>query len=64
MVREVARASLRVLLILFMCTAGPVVADPFEEANAAFDKTDYATAMRLASAFPIPPPKRCLPWAT
>ena len=38
---------LKLLLLLFVCAAGPAVAGPFEDADAAFDKGDYATAMRL-----------------
>ena len=38
---------LKLLLLLFVCAAGPAIAGPFEDADAAFDKGDYATAMRL-----------------
>ena len=38
---------LKLLLILYVCAAGPAAAGPFEDAKAAFDKGDYATAMRL-----------------
>jgi TPR repeat protein len=37
---------LKILLILFVCAAGPAVAGPYEDAVAAYDKGDYATALR------------------
>ena len=39
---------LKLLLLLFVCAAGPAIAGPFEDAAAAFDKGDYATALKLA----------------
>ena len=38
---------LKLLLVLFVCAAGPAVAGPFEDGVAAYGKGDYATAMRL-----------------
>lgn len=38
---------LKPLLILFVCAAGPAVAGPFEDATEAYNKGDYATALRL-----------------
>ncbi len=38
---------LMMLLIMFVCAAGPAVAGPFEDGVAAHDKGDYATALRL-----------------
>ena len=38
---------LKLLLLLLVCAAGPAVAGPIEDAEAAFDKGDYATAVRL-----------------
>ena len=38
---------LKLLLIVFVCAAGPAVAGPFEDGVAAHGKGDYATAMRL-----------------
>jgi len=38
---------LKLLLILFAFAAGPAVAGPFEDGEAAFSKGDYATALRL-----------------
>ena len=38
---------LKLLLILFVCAAGPAVAGPFEDGVAAHDKGDYAAALRL-----------------
>jgi TPR repeat protein len=38
---------LKLLLILFAFAAGPAVAGPYEDAIAAYDKGDYATALRL-----------------
>jgi TPR repeat protein len=35
------------LLLLFICTASPVSAGPFEDGDAAYSRSDYATAMRL-----------------
>lgn len=35
------------LLLLFLCTASPVSAGPFEDGDAAYSRSDYATAMRL-----------------
>ena len=37
---------LKLLLVLFVCAAGPAVAGPYEDAIAAYDKGDYATALR------------------
>ena len=34
-------------VILFLCSPAPVVAGPFEDAAAAYNKGDYATALRL-----------------
>ena len=34
-------------IILVLCIASPATAGPLEDANAAFDKKDYATALRL-----------------
>ncbi len=42
---------LKLLLVLFVCAAGPAVAGPFEDALAAYDKGDYATALRLWRPF-------------
>ena len=42
---------LKLLLVLFVCAAGPAVAGPLEDADAAYDKGDYATAMRLLRPF-------------
>jgi TPR repeat protein len=37
---------MRLLLLLFVCSAAsPALAGPYEEANAAYDKGDYATAV-------------------
>ena len=38
---------LKLLLILFVRAAGPAVAEPYDDAIAAFNKRDYATAERL-----------------
>ena len=38
---------LKLLLILFVCAAGPAVAGPFEDGLVAVNKGDYATALRL-----------------
>ena len=38
---------LKLLLILCVCAAGSAAAGPLEEADAALDKGDYATATRL-----------------
>ena len=48
---------LKLLLILFVCAAGPAFAEPYDagpafaesfyEARAAYDKRDYATALHL-----------------
>ena len=38
---------LKLLLVLFVCAAGAAVAGPFEDGVAAYDKGDYATAIRL-----------------
>ena len=38
---------LKLLLIVFVCAAGPAVAGPFEDGEAASSKGDYATALRL-----------------
>ena len=38
---------LKLLLVLFVCAAGPAVAGPFEDGVAAHDKGDYAAALRL-----------------
>ena len=38
---------LKLLLIVFVCAAGPVVAGPLDDGRAAWQKGDYATAMRL-----------------
>jgi TPR repeat protein len=38
---------LKLLLVLFVCAAGPAVAGPFEDADAAYNKGDYATVLRL-----------------
>jgi TPR repeat protein len=41
-------AIMRLLLILFICaTASPALAGPYEEANAAYDGGDYATAVHI-----------------
>lgn len=37
----------KLLLVLFMCAAGPAVAGPFEDGQAAFDNGDYETAFRV-----------------
>ena len=46
-----AMRLLKLLLVLFVCAAGPAVAGPFEDALAAYDKGDYATALRLWRPF-------------
>lgn len=38
---------LQMLLVLFVCAATPVSAGPFEDGRAAYDRGDYATALRL-----------------
>ena len=38
---------LKLLLVLFVCAAGPAVAGPFEDGLVAAQKGDYATALRL-----------------
>jgi TPR repeat protein len=38
---------LKMLLVLFVCAAGPAVAGPFEDAVAASARGDYATMLRL-----------------
>lgn len=38
---------LKMLLVLFVCAATPVSAGPFEDGRAAYDRGDYATALRL-----------------
>ena len=38
---------LKLLLILFVCAAGPAVAGPLEDGYAAYNRGDYATALRL-----------------
>lgn len=38
---------LKLLLFLFVCAAGPAVAGPFEDGVAAYDKSEYAKALRL-----------------
>ena len=38
---------LKLLLLLFVCAAGPAVAGPWEDAVAAYDKGDHAAAFRL-----------------
>ena len=38
---------LKLLLILFVCAAGPAVAGPYDDGIEAYAKGDYATAMRL-----------------
>ncbi|UYN95401.1 MAG: sel1 repeat family protein [Enhydrobacter sp.] len=35
------------LLLVFLCTASPVSAGPYEDGTAAYSRSDYATAMRL-----------------
>ena len=35
------------LLVLFLCTASPLSADPYQDGDAAHSRGDYATAMRL-----------------
>ena len=42
---------LKLLLILFAFAAGPVVAGPLEDGDAAYGKGDYATALRLLQPF-------------
>ena len=42
---------LKLLLILFVCAAGPAVAGPYEDGVAAYGKDDYATAIRLLRPF-------------
>ena len=37
-------------IILVLCIASPAIAGPLEDANAAFEKKDYATALRLYRA--------------
>ena len=38
---------LKLLLLLFVCAAGPAIAGPSEDGNAAYTKGDYTTALRL-----------------
>ena len=38
---------LKLLLVLFVCAAGPAVAGPFEDGVVAAQKGDYATAMKI-----------------
>ena len=38
---------LKLLLIVFVCAAGPAVAGPLEDGSAAYVKGDYVTANRL-----------------
>ena len=38
---------LKLLLVLFVCAAGPAVAGQYEDASDAYQKGDYSTAMRL-----------------
>ena len=38
---------LKLLLVLFVCAAGPAVAGPFEDGVVAYGNGDYATALRL-----------------
>ena len=38
---------LKLLLVLFVCAAGPAVAGPLDDGVAAHDKGDYAAALRL-----------------
>lgn len=38
---------LKMLLILLVCVAAPAVAGPYEDGKAAYDKKDFATALRL-----------------
>ncbi len=38
---------LKLLLVLFVCVAEPAVAGPFEDAEAAYNKGDHTTAVRL-----------------
>ena len=38
---------LKMLLVLFVCAASPVSAGPFADGRAAYDRGDYATALRL-----------------
>ena len=38
---------LKLLLVLLVCAAGPAVAGPLEDGVAAYDKGDYAAALRL-----------------
>ena len=38
---------LKLLLVLFVCAAGPAVAGPFEDATAAYNQGDYTSALRL-----------------
>ena len=38
---------LKLLLILLACASGPAVAGPREDADAAYTRGDYATALRL-----------------
>lgn len=38
---------LKLLLVVFVCAAGPAVAGPYEDGNAAYQKGDHSTALRL-----------------
>ena len=38
---------LKMLLVLFVCAAGPAVAGPYEDGVVAYAKGDYPTALRL-----------------
>lgn len=38
---------MRMLLIVFVCVAAPAVAGPYEDGKVAYDKKDFATALRL-----------------
>ena len=42
---------LKLLLIVFVCAAGPAVAGPYDDGIEAYAKGDYATAMRLFRPF-------------
>lgn len=44
---ENAMRLLKLLLVLFACAATPASAGPLEDGRAAYDRGDYATALRL-----------------
>ena len=49
--RDTAMRLLKMLLVLFVCAAGPAVVGPYEDGVAAHRKGDYATTLRLLRPF-------------